>query len=434
MDKKILDKKIVAPTRLKGMKDIKGEEYYQLQGMFEKAQEIAEYYGFKPLETPILERLDVFEKAIGDETDIMEKEIYSFSVKGSDKLAMRPEYTAGIVRHYIEEGLNSEPQPILFYSYGQVFRHENSQRGRLREFRQFNLEILGSEKSIADAIIIRTTYDILEEFGLKDLVVDINSMGDKDSRQAYIKELTNYYKKHIITMCKDCNNRLKTNPLRLLDCKKEECQPMKDKAPQSINFLSTDARKHFKELLQYLEEMDIPFRINPTLVRGLDYYSRTVFEVVQNITDDEGNKKELTICGGGRYDMSKQLGSRKEIPSVGTGVGFDRILLMPECTKITPKILKAPKFYFIQLGFEAKLKSLNIMETMRKAHISVRQNLSKDSISVQLANAEDMKIPYAIIFGQKEAMDSTVIIRDMKTQSQDTIKIANLCEYLKKLK
>lgn len=434
MDKKILDKKIVAPQRLKGMKDIKGEEYYQLQGMFEKAQEIAEYYGFKPLETPILERLDVFEKAIGGETDIVEKELYSFSVKGSDKLAMRPEYTAGMVRHYIEEGLASTPQPILNYAYGPVFRHENSQRGRLREFRQFDLEIMGSEKSIADAIIIRTTYDILEEFGLKDLVVDINSMGDKDSRQAYIKELTNYYKKHITTMCKDCNNRLKTNPLRLLDCKKEECQPMKDKAPQSINFLSTDARKHFKELLQYLEEMEIPFRINPALVRGLDYYSRTVFEVIQNYVDEEGNEKELTVTGGGRYDLSKPLGSKKDIPSVGTGIGFDRIMMMKDCIKITPKILKAPKFYFIQLGFEAKLKSLNIMETMRKAHISVRQNLSKDSISVQLANAEDMKIPYAIIFGQKEAMDSTVIIRDMKTQSQDTIKIANLCEYLKKLK
>jgi histidyl-tRNA synthetase len=434
MDKKILDKKTIAPARLKGMKDIKGEEYYQLQGMFEKAQEIAEYYGFKPLETPTLERLDVFEKAIGDDTDIIEKEIYSFSVKGSDKLAMRPEYTAGMVRHYIEEGLASTPQPILNYAYGPVFRHENSQRGRLREFRQFNLEIMGTEKAIADAIIIRTLYDILEEFGLKDLLIDINSMGDKDSRNNYIKELTNYYKKHISSMCKDCNNRLKTNPLRLLDCKKDECQPMKEKAPQSINFLSADARKHFKELLQYLEEMEIPFRINSTLVRGLDYYSRTVFEVVQNYIDEDGNEKELTISGGGRYDLSKALGSKKDIPSVGTGIGFDRIMMMKDCIKITPKILKTPKFYFIQIGFEAKLKSLNIMEMMRKAHISVRQNLSKDSISTQLATAEDMKIPYAIIFGQKEAMEGTVIIRDMSTQSQDTIKIANLCEYLKKLK
>ncbi len=429
-----MDKKIIPVGKLKGMKDIRGEEYYQLQGMFEKAQEIAEYYGFKPIETPVLERLDVFEKAIGGDTDIVEKELYSFSVKGSDKLAMRPEYTAGIVRHYIEEGLNSEPQPILYYAYGPVFRHENSQRGRLREFRQFNLEIMGSTKSIADAIIIRTTYDILEEFGLKDLIVDINSMGDKESRNTYIKELTQYYKKQIGDMCKDCNNRIKTNPLRLLDCKKEECQPSKEKAPQSINYLSTEARKHFKELLQYLEEMEIPFRINHSLVRGLDYYARTVFEVVQNYTDEEGNEKELTVTGGGRYDLSKSLGSKKEIPSVGTGIGFDRIAMMKDCIKMTPKILKAPKFYFIQLGFEAKLKSLNIMETLRKAHISVHQNLSKDGVSQQLETAEKMKIPFAIIFGQKEAMDNTVIIRDMRTQSQDTIKIECLCEYLKKLK
>jgi histidyl-tRNA synthetase len=349
-------------------------------------------------------------------------------------LALRPEYTAGLVRGYIENGLGSEPQPILTYSYGSIFRHENAQLGRLREFRQFNLEIMGTPKPIADAIIIRTTYDILEDFGLKDLVIDINSMGDKESRTIYIKELSSYYKKHISNMCIDCKNRLKNNPLRLLDCKQDECQQYKEKAPQSINYLSTDARKHFKELLQYLEEMNIPFRINPELVRGLDYYARTVFEVVQTYTDEHGTEKKLTICGGGRYDLSKNLGSKKDIPSVGTALGFDRISMMPDCNIILPKIIKPARCYFIQLGFDAKLKSLNIMEILRKGDVPVYQNLSKDTLGSQLAAAEKMEVPYAIIFGQKEAMDNTVIIRDMVKQSQEIIKIENLCAFIKKLK
>lgn len=423
------------PTKLKGTQDLTGETYYQYQGMFEKAQEVAMYYGFTPIETPTLERLDVFTSAHAEGTDIIDKEIYAFSVKGSDKVAMRPEYTAGIMRAYMENGMQNLTQPVLLYAYGPLFRHENPQKGRLREFRQFDLEIIGTQKSIADALIIRTLYDILEEFGFKDLTVDINSMGDKETRPQYIRELTNYYKKHITNMCEDCKERIKTNPLRMLDCKRDECQPYKDNAPQSISFLSTDARKHFKEVLQYLEEMNIPYRINPTLVRGLSYYSRTVFEVIKIETDEKGNEREITITGGGRYDyLAKDMGSKKDIPAVGTALGFDRIMMFPECEKVMPRIMKAPKVYFIQLGFEAKLKSLTIIQILRKAHIPIHQSLSKDSLSQQLGVAEKMNIPYCVIFGQKEAMDSTVIVRNMKTHSQDTVKIANLCEYIKGLK
>lgn len=422
------------PTSLKGMQDHRGDLYYQFQGMFEKAQEVAEYYGFKPIDTPILEKLEVFTGAIGEGTDIIDKEMYAFSVKGSDKIAMRPEFTAPVTRAYIEHGMQTLPQPVMLYSYGSVFRHENPQRGRWREFKQFNLEIMGTEKSIADALVIRTLYDILEEFGMKDMIVDINSMGDKETRPQYIRELTNYYKKHISNMCSDCGERLKTNPLRLLDCKKDECQQYKESAPQSISFLSPDARKHFKEVLQYLEEMEIPYRINPSIVRGFDYYARTVFEVVKLDVDENGKEKEITITGGGRYDISKNLGSKKDIPSVGTGIGFERIMMFPECQKIYPRIMKPAKVYFIQLGFEAKLKSLSVIEILRKNKIPVYQSLSKDSLGGQLAVAEEMGVPYCIIFGQKEAMDKTVIVRDMKKHSQDTVKIEKLCDYLKALK
>ncbi|MCF7843277.1 histidine--tRNA ligase [Candidatus Gracilibacteria bacterium] len=423
------------PQSLKGMYDILDDQYYIYQGLFEKAQEVALYYGFKPIETPVLEREEVFLSALGEGTDVVDKEMYSFRSKGGERLSLRPEYTASVMRAYLEHGMQTLPQPVMLYSYGPVFRHENPQKGRLRQFRQFNLEILGTTKSIADALVIRTLTTILEEYGFKDLIVDINSMGDKETRPLFIKELTNYYKKHLETLCKDCHERIKTNPLRLLDCKQPGCQPFKENAPSSLSFLSNDARSHFKEVLQYLEEMGIQYRINNSLVRGLDYYSRTVFEVIKIDTDENGKEKEITITGGGRYDyLSKMMGSKKDIPSVGTGLGMERIMMFPECKKLLPRIIKQPKVYFIQLGFEAKLKSLCIMETLRKNKIPVYQTLSKDSLSAQLAQAEKMEIPYCIIFGQKEAMDNTVIVRNMSIHSQDTVKIDALSDYIKHLK
>ncbi len=420
---------------LKGMSDRSGDRYYQMQGMFEKAQEIAEYYGFKPIETPAMERTALFTSGIGEGTDVVDKEMYSFSVKGGDSISLRPEYTASIMRSYIENGMGSMPQPIMLYAYGPLWRHENPQKGRLREFHQFDLEILGSDKSIADALIIKTLHTILNEFGFEDLLVDINSMGDRENRTPFIKALTTYYKKHIGDMCKDCQERFKNNPLRLLDCKNELCQQYKESAPQSISFLSTDSRKHFSEVLQYLEEMNISYRINHNLVRGLAYYSRTVFEIIKTETDENGKEKDVTITGGGRYDcLARELGSKKDVPSVGTALGFERIMLFPECRAIMPRIIKAPKIYFIQLGFEAKLKSLQIIEILRKSKIAVHQSITKDSLGAQLGLAEKMNIPHTIIFGQKEAMDGTVIVRNMATHSQDTVKIEDLCDYLRHLK
>ncbi len=423
------------PISLKGMHDLMEDTYYAYQGLFEKAQEVAVYYGFKPIETPVLEKEEVFTSALGEGTDVIDKEMYTFRGKGGDRIAVRPEYTASVMRSYLEHGMQTLPQPVMLYSYGPVYRHENPQRGRLRQFRQFNLEILGTEKSIADALIIRTLITILEEFGFKDLIVDINSMGDKENRAPFLKDLVTYYKKHLDTLCKDCHERIKTNPLRLLDCKQAQCQPLKDNAPSSLSYLSNDARNHFKEVLQYLEEMGIAYRINNSLVRGLDYYSRTVFEIIKLDVDENGKEKEITITGGGRYNgLAKMMGSKKEVPAVGTGLGMERMMMFPECKAPSPRIMKTPKVYFIQLGFEAKLKSLCIVETLRKTRVPVYQSISKDSLGTQLAMAEKMEVPYVIIFGQKEAMDNTVIVRDMRTRSQDTVKIDALSDYIKHLK
>ncbi len=423
------------PQAVKGMRDIMGEDYYKMQGFFEKAQEISEYYGFKPIETPILESEDTFTTAIGEGTDVVDKEMYTFKTKGGDRVAMRPEHTAGTMRAYIENGLVNQPQPVLLYHYGPAFRHENTQKGRYRQFNQFDIDAFGSEKSIVDALVIRTACAILEEAGAKDVSVDINSIGDKECRSKYVRELTNYYKKHLKDLSAIDKERLVKNPLRILDSKDPKTIELNEDAPDAVSCLCPACKKHFKEVLEYLEEMGIPYSINKLLVRGLSYYTRTVFEVIQMTEDGEGNVKPLTIAGGGRYDyLGKMLGSKKDIPAVGASIGMDRVISMPWYANLKPRIMKEPEAYFIQFGLEAKLKSLNIMEILRKSKFPVIQSISKDKLGAQLGQAEKLGLKYVMIFGQREALDNTVIVRNMETRSQDTVKIDDLKDYLKKLK
>ena len=398
----------------KGMRDLMNEEYYAFQGFFEKAQEVAVYYGFKPIDTPMLEQEEIFTTTIGEGTDIIDKEMYTLKTKGGDHLALRPEHTAPLMRAYIEHGMQTMPQPVMFYQYGPVFRHDKPQRGRYRQFWQFDLDCLGNDKSIMDALVIKTGMTILEEAGAENLSIEINSLGDKECRNTYLKELVSYYRKHIGGLAAIDRERLKTNPLRILDSKEEKTKEINEGAPDSVSFLCASCKKHFKEVLEYLEEMGIQYNINKNLVRGLSYYTRTVFEVYT----ESGEEGELPtqVASGGRYDyLAKKIGGKKDVPSVGFSMGVDRVVESKWYKKLSPRILKKPKIYFIQLGSEAKLKSLNIIEILRKAHVPIAQSLSKDSLGSQLAIAEKLAIPYALIFGVKEALDNSVIVRDMST-------------------
>lgn len=413
------------------MRDIVGDDYYKFQGLFEKAQEIAVYYGFKPIETPVLEHESTFTTAVGVGTDIVDKEMYTIKTKGGDHLAMRPEHTAGLMRAYIEHGMQSLPQPLLFYHCGPVFRHDKPQKGRYRQFYQFDIDVLGSEKSVVDALVIRTICTILEESGAENLSVTINSIGDKESRTVYLRELTAYYKKHLAELPALDRERLKSNPLRILDSKEEKTREINQGAPDAISFLSPAGKRHFKEVLQYLDEMGIPYQIDKTLVRGLSYYTHTVFEIIET----EADGSTVTIAGGGRYDyLGRQLGSKKDVCAMGGSIGLDRVIERPWFKNLAPRIMKKPKVYFIQIGWDAKLGSLNVIEILRKAHVPVVQSLSKDSLSAQLAVAEKSGAPFVIIFGQKEAMEKSVIIRNMETRSQETVPINELNAYLKHLK
>ncbi len=428
--KKTTPRELASP---KGMRDIMNEEYYAFQGFFEKAQEVAVYYGFKPIETPMLEDEAVFTSGIGEGTDIIDKEMYTLKTKGGDRLALRPEHTAPLMRAYIEHGMQTMPQPVMFYQYGPSFRHDKPQRGRFRQFYQFDIDALGSDKSIMDALVIKVGMSILEEAGAQNLSIDINSIGDKECRGGYIKELTSYYRKHINQLPPVDRERLKTNPLRILDSKEEKTKEINEGAPDAISFLCPSCKKHFKEVLEYLEEMGIQYNINKNLVRGLSYYTRTVFEVIEQSGEEGGSP--LTIASGGRYDyLARQIGGKKDVPAVGFSIGVDRVVASTWYKNLSPRIIKKPKIYFIQFGAEAKLKSLNIIEILRKAHIPIAQSLSKDSLGSQLAIAEKLAVPYALIFGQKEALDNSVIVRDMSNRSQETVKLSNLLEYLKEIK
>ncbi len=419
-------------TRVKGMRDIVDEQYYKYQGFFEKAQEVAVYYGFKPIETPIVEDEDVFTSSIGSGTDIIDKEMYSLKTKGGAHLALRPEHTAGLVRSYIENGMQSKPQPVLFYSYGPVFRHDKPQKGRYRQFYQFDIDILGNEKSILDALAIKTAWTILTEAGAKNLSIDINSIGDKECRKVYLKELTSYYRKNINDLPAIDRDRLKKNPLRILDSKEEKTIVINQNAPNILSSLCPSCKKHFKEVLEYLDEMEIPYNINKCLVRGLSYYTRTVVEIM---IEDEETGKMVSIAGGGRYDyLANQLGSKKEVPAVGIAIGVDRVVEAPWFAKLSPKIMRKPKIYFIQLGFDAKLKSFKVIEILRKGKIRIAQSISKDNLGSQLAIAEKLGMSYAIIFGQKEALENSAIVRNMNNRSQKTVKLPDLLDYIRNMK
>ena len=460
--KEAVPKKTGPITRPKGTRDILNVDFFFYQGLFERAAEIAGYYGFTPIETPILEKEDLFTAGIGTHTDIVEKEMYVIKGKRQgSQLVLRPEGTAPVMRAYIENGLHTLPQPAMLYYFGPFFRHDQPQRGRYREFYQFGLEMLGSSHSISDAIIIHVTNLILKEVGFDETTVLINSIGCKDCRQNYIKAVTNHYKKRVAALCPHCKVRIKRNALRLLDCKDESCKSLKGEAPEAIAYLCEGCKTHFKEVLEYIEKLGITYRIDNTLVRGLDYYSRTVFEIVEEITakkpqegeaqkdapakNEGGEEKEpekkvptvepapLSIAGGGRYDyLARALGSRRDIPSVGAAIGIDRVIGSASFKKISPRIVKKPKVYFIQIGFEAKAKSLAVIETLRKAKVPIIHSLSKDKLSIQLGMAEKSEIPFVIIIGQKEALDGTVIVRKMSTRLQDTVKVEKLAEYLKK--
>lgn len=415
----------------KGMHDLLADEYILYQNVFDKAEEIASYYGFKPIQTPHLESVELFTATVGATSDIVEKQMYYIKSDGDSNLVLRPEGTAPVMRAYIEHGLHTLPQPVMLWYKGSFFRHENPQKGRFREFFQFGLEMIGEGKPIGEAIIIQIFTLALKELGLGPIIVHINSVGDKECRGEYRKKLIAYYRKHLPNLCKDCKRRFKENPLRLLDCKEEKCAEIKRNAPQSIDSLCAPCKQHFKENLEFLETNNINYYLDTKLVRGLDYYTRTVFEIFLD-KEDGGETPSLALAAGGRYDPLAKILGKRDVPAVGGGIGVDRVAMAMQEKKIAPKPKRTPKVFLIQLSQSAKQKSMSIIEMFRTANIYIAQSISKDNLNSQLSLASRMNVPYVLILGQKEVLENSIMVRDMATGAQESVPMEKVVEIIKK--
>ncbi len=388
----------------------------------DKADEIGLYYGFQPVDTPTIPKNDPNLAKLVKEIEPIHRE--NFDPENLNCLSCLEEKVA-IIQKYVDENLGTFSQPIMIYYHGPIL--QKGEKRKATKEKNYGFEIVGTEKSIAEATLIKTAVAILNEEGFQNLFVEINSIGDKDSNARWSRELTNYYRKHLNLLPAECKQALKKDPLEVFACTHEKCLSLKEQAPKSLSFLTEKSRRYFKEILEYLEMMEIPYRINNGLI-GKRFCSETIFEI-------KSEETVLPLAIGLRYDaVSKRLGFKKELPAVGVKLVF-KTLLPEKAKKLQAvKTLKKPKFYFIQLGFDAKLKSLQVVEILRQAKISLFQSLSKDKFTAQMATAENLKIPYVIIMGQKEAMENSVIVRHMVTRSQDTIAITDLPKYLEKIK
>ena len=418
--------KFQSPT---GMHDILAEDQKYFQKIYDVVKEIASFYNFQKIETPILEEIELFSRGIGLSTDIVQKEMFSFKTKGGDVLTLRPEGTASIVRAYIEKGMQNLPQPVKLWYWGPFFRYEKPQLGRYRQFWQFGLEVLGEESSIIDAQIIQIFYNILRELKFKNLIIEVNSIGDSACRPYYKKLLVSYLKGRIDGLCQNCKRRIKENPLRILDCKEEKCQRIVSQGPQMIDELCETCHQHFKEVLEFLDEIELPYHLNPYLVRGLDYYTRTVFEIYDG---QERGRALGALAGGGRYDALIKILGGTDTPACGAAGGIERIISLMKEKAIILKKEKVPQIFLSQLGNLAKRKSLKLIEDFRREGILISESLGRNSLKVQLQIADKIGAKYTLILGQKEALEGTIIIRDMVNGRQETVKFEKLVKEMKK--
>ena len=426
--------KFQSPT---GMHDILGKDIMYFQKIEKTCKDIADFYGFRRIETPILEETKLFEKGTGFSTDIVQKEMFSLRTKGGDHLTLRPEATPGIVRSYIQNGMQNLPKPIKFWHFGPFFRYERPQAGRFRQFNQFGFESIGIDKPIIDVQVIQIFFNILKELGFKDLIIQINTIGCSECRSEYRRKLMKYLKSNQSSLCSDCRRRLKENPLRTLDCKNEKCQEVIKSAPQMLEHLCKDCHNHFKNVLEFLEELELPYELNPYLVRGLDYYTRTVFEIFPNLPQEskeysEQENKKIALAGGGRYDELVKLLGGKETPACGGAAGVERIIRLMKIMGKKVPAKKQSQVFLAHVGELAKRKSLKIFEDLRNNNIKVAEAFHKDSLVEQLRIADKLEIKFVLILGQKESIDNEIIIREMKTGKQKIIPFKKIIKEVKK--
>lgn len=418
-------------TALRGMHDILPKEEKYWKTMYNNVAKLAEFFQFGRIETPILEEASLFVRSIGKTSDVVEKEMYLFEDNDGSKVCLRPEATASVMRAYVSDGLWNNPQPVKMWYWGPMFRHDRPQAGRYRQFTQVGFENIGVQDPAADAELILVAYNFYKDLGLP-VEIHINSIGTPEERERYKNELLNYYRTKKSYLCEECRKRMLKNPLRLLDCKEEQCQGIKEEAPQIIDWLSEASKSYFMKVLEYLDELGVPYILRSSLVRGLDYYTHTVFEIYP--VSGEG-PAQSALGGGGRYDLlAEELGGKPTSAS-GMALGIDRsVIYMKEYYQQNQLRVEKESYeiFFAQLGDRAKGRALKLLDELRNSGIKIAFNLYKNSLKTQLDIANELKVPYALILGQKEVQEGTVIIRDMESGIQEIVDQKKIETALKK--
>ncbi len=415
----------------KGFRDILPEDQKYYEFVKQTAVKQLRFAGFKRIDLPVLEYRSLYERGVGEETDIVSKEMFVVPRKSrsdeKEDYVMRPEGTAGVARAYIEHGMHTWPQPVMLYYIGPFFRYEQPQEGRYREHWQIGAEILGAQRASSDVEVIRVLWNILQDLGLEDIMLYVNSLGCPNCRDNIVNALKEYFDMHKSKLCADCKRRLRKNVFRILDCKSQKCRNIIKDAPPILDNLCVYCKNHLRRLLEMLDDLGIKYDLDPSLVRGLDYYTRTVFEVA--VAEDK--TRQTSLAGGGRYDGLVKLLGGSETPAVGFALGLDRVVEVLKRKNIEVPDYEKPEVFLAQLGESAKRKSYEILQKLQEEGIPVQATPFKDSLKAQLKTADRLKVKFTIILGQKEVNDKTVIVRDMKESVQEIIPQTDLIPFLK---
>ncbi|WP_423799182.1 histidine--tRNA ligase [Neobacillus sp. SAB-20_R2A] len=416
----------------RGTQDILPGEVELWQMIEEKARELCEKYQYQEIRTPIFEHTDLFSRGVGDTTDIVQKEMYTFEDKGGRSITLRPEGTASTVRAFVEKKMFGLPgQPIKLYYMGPMFRYERPQSGRFRQFVQFGVEALGSNDPAIDAEVISLAMNLYKEMGLSKLKLIINSLGDKDSRNAHREALINHFKPRIGEFCSDCQNRLEKNPLRILDCKQDRDHELMQTAPSIIDYLNEESKAYFGKVQQYLTQLDIEFEVDPNLVRGLDYYNHTAFEIMSNA---EGFGAITTLCGGGRYNgLVEEIGG-PETPGIGFALSIERFIAALKAEGIEMEINQGIDCYLAALGEEAKDYTVGLLQQLRLAGFSAERDYLNRKIKAQFKAADRLQARYVAVLGDDELKNNKINVKNMETGEQVEVELNSLVNYFQGLK
>ncbi|MGM0548311.1 MAG: histidine--tRNA ligase [Bacillota bacterium] len=412
----------------RGTNDILPPATLKWQYIEEKTHEVFSNYNYHEIRTPIFEYTELFQRGIGEVTDIVEKEMYTFEDKGGRSLTLRPEGTASVIRSFLENKIYGQAQPTKYYYIGPMFRYERPQSGRFRQFHQLGVEAIASNDPALDAEIISLGIRLLQKFGLNELELNLNSVGCQECRPDYVAKLKKYLTKNKEQLCDNCKSRIERSPLRVLDCKNKNCQSVINSAPKITENLCSSCDEHFKEVQSYLDILEIDYQINPLLVRGLDYYTNTAFEIKDNALGAQD-----TIFGGGRYNgLAEEIGNR-DVPGIGFALGIERLLLSLEAKDIKLPVEAGVDLYITVIGAKAKRESFKLLDKLRSSGFKTEMDYLDRGVGSQMKSADRMNAEYTIIIGEDELNKNAATIRNMKSGTEKEIKLTNLLEEMKQL-